>query len=162
ALKIAFAYPEKFAAVAAMTPVIEPGLGDREIGARNKLHHGSGGPERLIGPGRDDILFMANNPANRAIANGDRIRRDDLAIYLEAGDDDFINVHDGSEFLHRVLWDLDISHEYRLIRGADHVGPTLLGRMMRLRGSVRRSLRVHQSHHQKQKKRKTLCHRQVE
>ena len=52
-----------------------------------------------------------------------------MAIYIEAGDDDFINVHDGAEFLHRVLWDLDISHEYRLTRGADHVGPTMIPRM---------------------------------
>jgi len=28
-----------------------------------------------------------------------------------------------------VLWDLDISHEYRLTRGADHVGPTMIPRM---------------------------------
>jgi hypothetical protein len=27
------------------------------------------------------------------------------------------------------LWDLDISHEYRLIRGADHGGPTLVPRI---------------------------------
>jgi S-formylglutathione hydrolase len=74
-------------------------------------------------------VFAANNPANRAIANATEIRKHDLAIYLECGDDDFINVHDGAEYLHRVLWDLDISHEYRLTRGADHVGPTLIPRM---------------------------------
>jgi hypothetical protein len=28
-----------------------------------------------------------------------------------------------------VLWDLDISHEYRLIRGGDHGGPTFVPRM---------------------------------
>jgi S-formylglutathione hydrolase len=129
ALKIAFAYPELFSAVAAMEAVLEPGLRDAQITARNRLHHGAGGPARLIGPGRDPDLFAANNPANRAIANAARIRETDLAIYIEAGDDDFINVHDGAEFLHRVLWDLDISHEYRLTRGADHVGPTLIPRM---------------------------------
>ena len=129
ALKIAFAYPELFSAVAAMEAVLEPGLCDDQITARNKLHHESGGPVRLIGPQRDADLFAANNPANRAIRNAGRIRERDLAIYIEAGDDDFINVHDGAEFLHRVLWDLDISHEYRLTRGADHVGPTLIPRM---------------------------------
>lgn len=129
ALKIAFAYPERFAAVAAMEAVLEPGLSDSQITARNRLHHGSGGPARLIGPQRDADLFAANNPANRAMRNAGRIRERDLAICIEAGDDDFINVHDGAEFLHRVLWDLDISHEYRLTRGADHVGPTLIPRM---------------------------------
>ena len=129
ALKIAFAYPERFAAVAAMEPLLEPGLHTGQITARNKLHHGSGGPPRLIGPERDADLFAANNPANRAMANVQGIRDHDLAIYIEAGDEDFINVHDGAEFLHRVLWDLDVAHEYRLTCGADHVGPTLIPRL---------------------------------
>jgi hypothetical protein len=37
---------------------------------------------------------------------------------------DFLNAHDGAEFLHRVLWDLDLWHEYHLVRNADHGGPT--------------------------------------
>ena len=129
ALKIAFAYPGLFAAVAAMQPVLEPGLRDNQITARNRLHFGAGGPPRLIGPARDADLFAANNPANRAIANAQEIRGHDLAICIEAGDDDFINVHDGAEFLHRVLWDLDITHEFQLTQGADHAGPTLIPRM---------------------------------
>jgi S-formylglutathione hydrolase len=129
ALKVAFAHPEKFAAVAAMNPMIEPGLRDAEIGARNKIHHSTGGPPDLIGAARDPELFAAHNPANRAIANADRIRASGLAIYIEAGDHDFVNAHDGTEFLHRVLWDLDISHEYHLVRGADHGGPTFRPRM---------------------------------
>jgi S-formylglutathione hydrolase len=129
ALKVACCYPERFAAVAAMEAVLEPGLHDSQITARNRLHHGAGGPARLIGPGRDGALFEANNPANRALHNAAHIRESNLAIYIEAGDHDFINIHDGAEFLHRVLWDLDISHEYRLTRGADHVGPTLIPRM---------------------------------
>lgn len=129
ALKIAFNYPERFAGVSAMGPILEPGLSVEQITSRNRMHHQSGGPPRLIGPERDPELFAANNPANRAIRNAERIRKEALAIYVEAGDDDFLNIHDGAEFLHRVLWDLDISHEYRLTRGADHVGPTLVPRM---------------------------------
>jgi S-formylglutathione hydrolase len=129
ALKIAFAHPEKFAAVAVMNPMLEPGLNDAEIGARNKIHHSTGGPARLIGAARDPDLFAANNPANRAIANATLIRESGLPIYLEAGGNDFVNAHDGTEFLHRVLWDLDISHEYHLVRGADHGGPTFRPRM---------------------------------
>jgi hypothetical protein len=79
-------------------PVLEPGFYDGQITARNRLHHGSGGPSRLIGPDRDPDLFAANTPANRAIRNAERIRERDLAIYIEAGDRDFINVHDGSSF----------------------------------------------------------------
>jgi S-formylglutathione hydrolase len=129
ALKIAFAHPERFAAVAAMNPMLEPGLGDAEVGARNKIHHFSGGPARLIGKGRDPQLFAANHPANRAIANRGRILEAGLPIYFEAGDNDFVNAHDGAEFLHRVLWDLDLSHDYHLVRGADHGGPTFRPRM---------------------------------
>ncbi len=31
----------------------------------------------------------------------------------------------GTEFLHRILFDAGLSHEYRLVRGADHLGETL-------------------------------------
>ena len=117
ALKIAFARPDQFAAVAAIQPLLEPGFRDAEIGARNRLHHEVGGPRELLGESRDVALFEANNPASRARANALAIRGSGLAIYLEVGDEDFLNAHDGAEFLHRVLWDLDISHEYRLLRG---------------------------------------------
>jgi S-formylglutathione hydrolase len=129
ALKTAFAHPDAFGIVAAMQPMLEPGFRDADIGARNRLHHASGGPLALVGPGRDPLLFEANNPANLARAHARRISESGLAIYIEAGDEDFINAHDGAEFLHRVLWDLDISHEYRLIRGGDHGGPTFVPRM---------------------------------
>lgn len=129
ALKTAFAYPEQFDIVAAMQPMLEPGLHDFEIGERNRIHHMSGGPPRLIGPARDIALFEANNPANLARANAHRIHESGLTIYIDAADNDFVNAQDGAEFLHRVLWNLDISHEYHLVRGADHGGPTMQPRM---------------------------------
>jgi S-formylglutathione hydrolase len=88
-----------------------------------------GGPEELIGPRRDAALFEANQPAARARDNAQAIREQELAIYLEAGDADALHAHDGAEFLHRVLWDLDVSHEYHLVRGADHAGPTIVPRL---------------------------------
>jgi len=134
ALKVAFARPEIFRAAAAMQPMLDPGLSDSVIGARNRLHHASGGPARLIGPGRDPALFEANNPANRARANAKSIRESNLATYIDAADNDMVNAHDGAEFLHRVLWDLDISHEYHLVRNADHGGPTFIPRMRAMFG----------------------------
>lgn len=128
ALKIAFRRPEQFAAVAAIQPLLEPGLRDSDIGARNRLHHMVGGPRELLGANREAV-FQANNPANLVRANADPIKKSGLAIYLEVGDEDFLNAHDGAEFLHRILWEFDIAHEYRLIRGADHGGPTLIPRM---------------------------------
>jgi S-formylglutathione hydrolase len=112
-----------------MQPILEPGFAESEVGARNRIHHVAGGPEELIGPARDARIVEANNPANRARANAAAIRESGLSIYLEAGDDDLVNAHDGAEFLHRVLWDLDIAHEYHVLRGADHVGATILPRM---------------------------------
>jgi S-formylglutathione hydrolase len=129
ALKLAFARPEMFAAVAAMQPMLEPGLRESEVGARNRLHHVAGGPPELVGARRDGALWEANNPANRARANAEAIRKSGMAIYLEAADRDFLNAHDGAEFLHRTLWDLDLAHEYHLVREADHGGPTMRSRL---------------------------------
>jgi S-formylglutathione hydrolase len=125
ALKLAFARPRSFAAVAAMQPMLEPGLRESDVGARNRLHHSAGGPPQLIGAARDPAIWESNNPANRARANAREIGESGLAIYLEAGDRDFLNAHDGAEFLHRLLWDLDLPHEYHLVHGADHGGPTM-------------------------------------
>jgi S-formylglutathione hydrolase len=129
ALKLAFLYPHLFEAVAAIQPMLEPGLRESDVGPRNRLHHTAGGPPQLIGPARDAALWESNNPANRARANAQQIRDSGLAIYLEAAERDFLNAHDGAEFLHRVLWDLDVSHEYHLVRGADHGGPSFIPRL---------------------------------
>jgi len=129
ALKLAFARPQLFGAVAAMQPMLEPGLREPEVGPRNRLHHAAGGPPQLIGPARDTTLWEANNPANRARENAPAIRDSGMAIYLEAAGRDFLNAHDGAEFLHRTLWDLDLAHEYHLVRDADHGGPTMRPRL---------------------------------
>lgn len=134
ALKLAFAHPHLFEAVAAMQPMLEPGLRESDVGLRNRLHHAGGGPPQLIGPARDPLLWESNNPANRARENAQAIRDSGLAIYLDAAENDFLNAQDGAEFLHRLLWDLDISHEYRLLRGADHGGPSMRPRLCAMFG----------------------------
>ena len=135
-LRIAFKHPDRFAAVAALEPAIDPALRLADVSERNHFFYphvlqsgGDASADRLIGTNRDAALFSANNPANVALANADAIRKSGLAIYIESGDEDLFNFQDGAEFLHRVLWDLDISHEYHLVRGADHVGPSLRPRM---------------------------------
>ncbi len=47
ALKTAFAHPDRFGIVAAIQPMLEPGLRDVEVGARNRIHHVSGGPPKV-------------------------------------------------------------------------------------------------------------------
>ena len=135
-LRIAFRHPDRFVAVAALEPAVDPALQVDAVTARNRFFYplvlesgGDASADRLVGMQRDAALFRDNNPANLAIANAEAIRASGLAIYIETGDEDVFNLHDGAEFLHRVLWDLDISHEYHLVRGADHVGPSLPHRM---------------------------------
>ena len=86
-----------------MQPMLEPGLRDCDVSPRNRLHHAAGGPAQLIGLARDAALWQLNNPAHRAREYAQQIRDYNLAIYLEAADNDFLNAHDGAEFLHRTL-----------------------------------------------------------
>jgi S-formylglutathione hydrolase len=134
ALKLAFARPEMFSAVAVMQPMLEPGLRASDVGARNRLHHVAVAPPRAE-------LWEDNNPANRARANAPAIRDSGMAIYIDAADRDFLNAHDGAEFLHRTLWDLDLAHEYHLVREADHGGPTMRPRMRAMFSWIATALR---------------------
>jgi S-formylglutathione hydrolase len=60
-----------------------------------------------------------------AIAATPQIKASGLQIYLEAGDEDQFWLYEGAEFLHQILWQQKIKHEYHLVRGGDHVGPSL-------------------------------------
>ena len=131
ALKIAFAEPQRFVAVAAVSPMIEPALDVAEVRPRNCFHYPPDVPAALLGPiaTRDAALYRRDHPAARALADGAALRSSALAIYVDAAGRDALNAHDGAEHLHRVLWHLDVAHEYRLRRDADHVGPTLVARL---------------------------------
>jgi S-formylglutathione hydrolase len=77
----------------------------------------------------NEAAWLADNPATLASQNADAIHASGLEIYLEVGDKDYINLHDGAEYLHRILWDNDIRHEYHLVRWADHVGKSVPSRL---------------------------------
>jgi S-formylglutathione hydrolase len=123
-LRLAFKYPEVFGAVAAMEPAMWPGLQWDQVPPQHKFRDPAM-MERLFGKPFDDAYWEANNPASIAAANAAKLRQADLAIYLECGDSDAFGFHEAAEFLHRVLWDNRIPHEYRLVRWADHVGDTV-------------------------------------
>jgi S-formylglutathione hydrolase len=129
ALKIAFAQPRAFRAVAAIAPMVEPSMHADDTPLRNRCHYPPDVPQALLGPKRDAALFESDHPAQRARRNARAIRDSDLAIWLDAGSRDVCNAHDGTEYLHRVLWQHDIPHEYHLLRDADHVGPTIVPRI---------------------------------
>ena len=48
---------------------------------------------------------MINNPATIASREPVRLRESGLDIYIEAGDQDFFNLHEATEFLQRALPD---------------------------------------------------------
>jgi S-formylglutathione hydrolase len=130
ALKIAFDAPSRFAAVAAIAPMIEPHTDADAVPLRNRWYYPPLVPPALLGPERDRALFASDHPATRARQNAAEILAADLAIQLDAGSRDALSVQDGVEFLHRVLWELDIPHDYHLLRDADHVGPTIAPRLL--------------------------------
>jgi len=125
ALRIAFKNPDLFAAVAALEPGIEPVLSFDDIILRDRFWRSDALLEERYGRPVDRQFWQANNPANVAQNNASALRASNLGIYLEVGDEDSFNLHRGAEFLHRLLFDAGIKHEYRLVRGADHLGRTL-------------------------------------
>ena len=139
-LKIGLKFPERFKAIAPMEPAIMPVLEWPEPNRRNSWWLAKEFAEEVWGAPFDPSKFLADNPANIAVANADKIRASGLDIYLEVGDQDFIQLHDGAEFLHRVLWDLDIQHEYHLVRWADHVGRSLEERIIEAHAFLAASL----------------------
>lgn len=122
ALKLAFGRPDAFGAVYAISPMIEPSLEAEPVRPRHRFFYPPELPQALLGSARDPELYRRDHPAARARSRADALRASPLAIAIDAAGDDMFNAHDGAEFLHRCLWQLDIAHEYRLRRDADHVG----------------------------------------
>ncbi|HSB12734.1 MAG TPA: alpha/beta hydrolase-fold protein [Blastocatellia bacterium] len=124
-LRLAFKYPDKFEAVAALEPGIDPALKWGEVKPRNRFYRSDQLLETIFGKPFDAAYWEANNPASLVVARVEKIRASRLSIYIDVGDEDAFNIHEGTEFIHRILWDNRIQHEYHLVRGADHVGRTI-------------------------------------
>jgi S-formylglutathione hydrolase len=123
ALRIAVKHPEVFQAVAALEPAIEPALSYDEITLRDKINPRAPFAKQIFGDPIDKEFWAANNPAT--IIKKDPSRLLGLGIYLDVGDQDFFYIDQGTEFVHRLLFDAGISHEYRLVKGGDHAGASL-------------------------------------
>jgi S-formylglutathione hydrolase len=124
-LRLAFKYPDKFEAVAALEPGIDPALKWKEVKPRNRFYRSDDLMQTIFGKPFDEGYWEANNPASICVANAEKIRASGLSIYVDVGDMDAFNINEGTEFIHRIMWDFKIPHEYHLVRGADHVGRTL-------------------------------------
>lgn len=125
ALRLGFKYPELFVGLAALEPGIEPALAFRDIQFEDRFWRSDELFETVFGKPVDEEYWALNNPANIAVRDAERIRTSKLGIYLECGDEDSFGLHRGTEFLHRILTDNGIPHEYHLVQGADHIGQTL-------------------------------------
>ena len=125
ALRMAFRQPELFDLVVALEPTIEAALRPRDVPLRDHVHLPARVRARLFGDPVDLEYWRANHPLSLAVANAHRIAAAGLSIYLECGDGDELNAQYGAEMLHRRLFDVGISHEYRLVQGGNHVGRTV-------------------------------------
>jgi S-formylglutathione hydrolase len=137
-LRLAFKHPDIFAAVAALEPAIEPALFWSEIGPRVRFWRPEEVVREMFGSPIDTAYWEANNPAT--IAKRDPSRLLGLGIYLDVGDQDMLYLHQGTEFLHRILFDAGLAHEYRLVHGAEHVGPSLQPRIADAIGFIGRQI----------------------
>ncbi|HZM91543.1 MAG TPA: alpha/beta hydrolase-fold protein [Blastocatellia bacterium] len=124
-LRLAFKYPDRFEAVAVLEPGIDPALKWKDVQPRNRFWRADELMREIFGRPFDEAYWEANNPASICVANAAKIRGSGLGIYIDAGDLDSFNLHEATEFMHRIMWDNKIPHEYHLVRGADHVGRTI-------------------------------------
>ncbi len=128
-LRIAFRYPDMFGAVAALEPGIEPITRYAAMQPKHRFWRSDELLQRAYGNPVDAAFWRRNNPASMVVDNPATLRDSGLQIYIEAGDEDQFWLYEGAEFLHQVLWAQRIPHEYHLVRGADHVGPSMAARL---------------------------------
>lgn len=127
---MAFKYPDRFRGVIALEPGIEPALAFDDIKLEDKFWRADAIFEERFGSPVDAAYWADNNPATIAQLNPQRLIDSGLAIYIEAGTEDMYGLHRGTDFLHRILFDTGVKHEYRYVLGADLVGATIRPRVM--------------------------------
>ncbi len=130
ALRMSFKYPDMFKAVVAVEPTVEAALTWDRVPSRDRVYMPEGVRRKLFGDPLDHQYWKANHPTALAVANSTAIAAGGLSIYLEAGDEDLLHVQYGTELLHRCLFDIGVSHEYRLTKGGNHVGPSVGPRLI--------------------------------
>lgn len=124
-LRLAFKYPEMVRAVLAVEPTLEAAGTASEVLLRDRVHLPDRIRARLFGDPVDVPYWLDNQPTVLAARNTTAIVANEVAIYLDCGDEDSLHAQYGAERLHRQLFDSGISHEYRQVKGANHVGPTV-------------------------------------
>jgi len=140
-LRLAFKHPDLFAAVASLEPAIEPVFAFDDIRPEDRAYRNDGVYEKIYGDPVDRGYWQANHPPFIARENLAVLIKSGLQIYIEVGDEDRFGLYRGAEVLHRLLFDAGVKHEYRLVRGADHVGDSVPSRVADAVGFIGRVLR---------------------
>ena len=131
ATRIGLRYPERFLAMAAMEPAVMPVLDFADLPAENiAVQPPAVLQERYGTP--PNAYWNDNNPNQIVMDNAESIKTSGISIYLEAGTDDFFLLNEGTEFLHQILLQNGIQHEYRLVLGGNHIGNTLPPRFLNM------------------------------
>jgi S-formylglutathione hydrolase len=128
-LRLGFDHPEMFGGLAAMEPGIEPALSFDDVKMRNRFQRDDRFFAKIFGDPVDKAFWRKANPANMVLDNRAAILKSGLKIYIEVGDLDMFHLDEGTEYLHRVMWDHGVPHEYRLVENGDHTGATINPRM---------------------------------
>lgn len=129
ALRLGLKHPDIFGGIVAWEPNIEPALAWSDVRPEDRFWRTDEMLQARFGCPLDEAYWAANNPATIVTMQADALRVADLPIYLEIGSDDAYGLHRGVEFLHRALYDRGLRHEYRYVRGADHIGRTIEPRL---------------------------------
>ncbi|MCK4285745.1 MAG: esterase [Candidatus Lokiarchaeota archaeon] len=129
-LRLGFKYLDKFRAVVSFEPGIEPAFEWKEVKTIDKFYRQKDFMEKVFGSPIDEDYWNKNNPAFIVRETAEKIRNSDIKIYLEVGTEDFFGLFRGAEFLHRILFDRNIRHEFRYVYGADHLGVSFRERII--------------------------------
>ena len=140
ALQIGLKRPAQFRAIAAVEPAIQPALRWEDVDKKMFFWFTAEQWEERFGKPVSGEFWAANNPATIASRRANQIRESEVKVYLDCADEDYMQLHQGAEFLHRTMWDAGIKHEYHVFNGADHVGPTLKPRVQEALQFIGRSL----------------------
>lgn len=129
-LRMGFKHPDMFGGIAALEAGIEPILHWKDMRPKDRFYRDDSLFEAAYGKPVDPEYWEANNPASIAQKDPQRLIRSGLQIYIDAAGHDMFFLYEGNEFLHRLLYDNGVEHEYHLVEGADHVGRTVRTRML--------------------------------
>jgi S-formylglutathione hydrolase len=129
-LRLGFKYPNSFQAIVAFEPAIEPVLEWKDVEREDIYYRSSDFLEKIFGTPFDTNYWKINNPMYILKENSANIKQSGIKIYIDVGTEDVFGLYRGAEFLHQLLLNQNIKHEYRVVYGADHVGPSLEERFM--------------------------------